>query len=276
MHESRAQTRYAGHGSPWSGPLTKLRSLESEAASPNRKFHECFGLWQFRAKPVAKFFVAVFAGALTLGSTFAAETVAPSQQESASALVNHGNALVREGKPGLAILAYERAQQLAPRDSAIAGSLQAVRNAAGLAAPATAWWQSAGRVLTMNEWAWSGSLALAFVCGATFVSRLLSARLRKPVQAISAVCAVAVLASIAALWLRQPELSRAVVLDSHVSALIAPAESAEPAFPLAEGEIVTEKKVLRNFMLVRAADGRSGWVPRAQIERVIPAPRPVG
>jgi hypothetical protein len=85
-----------------------------------------------------------------------------------------------------------------------------------------------------------------------------------------------VLVSITALWLRWPELSRAVVLNSHVTALIAPAESAEQVFPLAEGEIVTEKKMLRNFMLVRAADGRSGWVPRAQIERVIPAPRPVG
>jgi hypothetical protein len=126
----------------------------------------------------------------------------------------------------------------------------------------------------MNEWAWSCSLALAFVCGATFVSRLLPTRLRQPLRTLSAVCALAVLVSITALWLRWPELSRAVVLNSHVTALIAPAESAEQVFPLAEGEIVTEKKMLRNFMLVRAADGRSGWVPRAQIERVIPAPVP--
>jgi tellurite resistance protein len=126
----------------------------------------------------------------------------------------------------------------------------------------------------MNEWAWSGSLALAFVCGATSVGRLLPKRLRQPVKALSAVCAVAVLISTTALWLRWPELSRTVVLNSHVTALIAPAKSAEPVFPLVEGEIVTAKKALRNFVFVRTADGRSGWVERAQIERVIPLPVP--
>ena len=126
---------------------------------------------------------AALAGGLMLGTSFAAEAAAPSQ-ESAPALFNRGNALVREGKPGPAILAYERAQQLAPRDPAIAVNLQAVRDTAGLAAPMAAWWQSAARALTMNEWAWSGSLALAFVCGATFLSRLLPTRLRQPVKAL--------------------------------------------------------------------------------------------
>jgi hypothetical protein len=65
-----------------------------------------------------------------------------------------------------------------------------------------------------------------------------------------------------------------VVVNAHVTALIAPAESAGSVFPLAEGEIVTAKKALRNFVLVRTSDGRSGWVARAQIERVIPAPVP--
>jgi hypothetical protein len=226
---------------------------------------------KIEVKPVL--LVAALAGVLMLASAFAAEAAAPSQ-ESAPALFNRGNALVREGKPGPAILAYERAQELAPRDPAIAVNLQAVRDTAGLAAPTPAWWQSAARALTMNEWAWSGSLALAFVCGATFFGRLLPTRLRQPVKALSAVCMVTVLISATALWLRWPELSRAVVMNSHVIALIAPAESAGPVFPLAEGEIVTAKKALRDFVLVCTADGRSGWVARAQIERVIPAPVP--
>ena len=99
-----------------------------------------------------------------LGSSFATKAAAP-LQGSAPALFNRGNALVREGKPGPAILAYERAQQLAPRDPAIAHNLKAVRDTAGVVAPTPAWWQSSARVLTMNEWAWSGSLALAFLCG---------------------------------------------------------------------------------------------------------------
>jgi hypothetical protein len=214
--------------------------------------------------------VAALAGVLMLGNAFA---IAPSQ-DSAPAFFNRGNALVREGKPGPAILAYERAQQLAPRDPALADSLKAVRDTAGLAVPAPPWWQSAARVLTMNEWAWSGSLALALVCGATFLVRLLPTRLRQPLKTLSAVCALVIFVSITALLLRWPELSRAVVLNSRVSALIAPAKSAEPLFSLVEGEIVTAKKALHSFVLVQTANGRSGWVERTQIERVIPAPVP--
>jgi hypothetical protein len=224
---------------------------------------------KFEVRPLL--LVSALAGGLMFSSAFTAEATAPSQ-ESAPALFNRGNALVREGKPGPAILAYERAQELAPRDPSIAANLRAVRDTAGLTAPTPAWWQSAACALTMNEWAWSGSLALAFVCGAISLGRLLPTRVRQPVKALSAVGAVAVLISVTALWLRWPELRRAVVMNSQVTALIAPAESAGPVFPLAEGEIVIAKKVLRNFVFVRTADGRSGWVARAQIEPVIPAP----
>jgi hypothetical protein len=216
---------------------------------------------------------ATLAGGLMLGSALTAKAAA-SSPESAPELSNLGNALVREGKPGPAILAFERAQQLAPRDPSIAVNLQAVRESAGLVAPPAAWWQSAARALTMNEWAWSGSLALAFVCAAISFSRFLPTRLRQLVSALSAPCAVTVLLAAGALWVRWPELSRAVVVNAHVTALVAPAESAGPVFSLAEGEIVTAKKALRNFVFVRTADGRSGWVARAQIEPVIPAPVP--
>lgn len=213
------------------------------------------------------------AGGLMLGSALTAKAAAPSPG-SGPALSNLGNALVREGKPGPAILAFERAQQIAPRDPAIAVDLQAVREAAGLVAPPAVWWQSAARALTMNEWAWTGSLALAFFCAAIFFSRFFPKRLRQLINALSATCAATVLMAAGALWVRWPELNRAVVINAHVTALIAPAESADPVFPLAEGEIVTAKKALRNFVLVRTADGRSGWVARSQIERVIPGPAP--
>jgi hypothetical protein len=216
---------------------------------------------------------ATLAGGLLLGSALIAKAGAQ-LPESAPALCNLGSALVREGKPGAAILAFERAQQLAPRDPAIALNLQAVRDTAALVAPPTAWWQSVTHALTINEWAWSGSLTLAFVCAAISLSRFLPARIGQLVNALGATCAVAVLLAAGALWVRWPELNRAVVVNAHVTALIAPAESAGSVFPLAEGEIVTAKKALRNFVLIHTTDGRSGWVARTQIERVIPAPFP--
>jgi hypothetical protein len=223
--------------------------------------------------PFPKVAFAALAGGLMLGSAMTAKAAVP-PPVSAPAFCNLGKALVRDGKPGPAILAFERAQRLDPRDPSIAVNLQAVRQTAGLVVPPSTWWRSAARTLTMNEWAWSGSLALAFVCAAMSFSRFFPVRLRHLVNSLSAICAAAVLVAIGALWVRWPELSRAVVVNAHVTALIAPAESAGPVFPLAEGEIVTEKRALRNFVLVRTADGRSGWVSRTQIEQIIPATAP--
>ncbi len=235
--------------------------------------HDVNRVAQIKKIAGGKLLFAALVGGLMLGSSFSAEAAAP-LQGSAPALFNRGNAFVREGKPGPAILAYERALQLAPRDPAIALNLKAVRDTAGLAASTPAWWQSSARVLTMDEWAWSGSLALAFVCGVALFGRLLPMRLGQPAKILGVTCAVTVLISTAALWFRWPELSRVVVVSSHVNALVAPADAAGQVFPLAEGEIVTAKKELGNFVLVHTADGRSGWVARAQIERVIPASLP--
>ena len=258
---------------PTSNPMNFNSSPKQQLAPENPGPKKRVDFAPLRRRVAVQFSAAALAAVLMLGNVFAAN-VAPSLQDSAPALFNRGNTFVREGKPGPAILAYERAEQLAPRDPVIAVNLKAVRDTAGLAAPMAAWWQSAARALTMNEWAWSGSLALAFVCVATFLSGLLPTRLRQPAKGLSAGCALALLVSITALWLRWPELSRAVVLNSHVTALIAPAENAEPVFSLVEGEIVTAKKAFHDFVFVRTTDGRSGWVARAQIERIIPAPVP--
>jgi hypothetical protein len=51
---------------------------------------------------------------------------------SAAALFNRANSCARDGKTGLAILNYERAQLLAPNDSDIAANLHFVRTKAGL------------------------------------------------------------------------------------------------------------------------------------------------
>ena len=53
---------------------------------------------------------------------------------SAAALYNLGNAYARAGKPGLAVLNYERAALLAPDDPDIAANLHFVQRAARVAA----------------------------------------------------------------------------------------------------------------------------------------------
>jgi hypothetical protein len=60
------------------------------------------------------------------------KATATSSGYSAAALFNQANAYARAGKPGLAVLNYERAQLLAPNDADIAANLHFVRAKAGL------------------------------------------------------------------------------------------------------------------------------------------------
>jgi hypothetical protein len=58
---------------------------------------------------------------------------------SAAALYNQGNAYARAGKPGMAVLNYERAQLLSPGDPDLEANLDAVRSAQHLPVAPRAW-----------------------------------------------------------------------------------------------------------------------------------------
>ncbi len=69
---------------------------------------------------------------------------------SAPLLFNLGNAFYREGKWGWAILSYERALWLSPRDPDVAANLQLARQQAGLTTPVPNPFEKAARVVCAN------------------------------------------------------------------------------------------------------------------------------
>src|SRR5262249_38203954 len=77
---------------------------------------------------------------------------------SSNVLFNLGNAYERNGQHGLAILSYERAQRLNPRDPDIAANLKTARAQAGVTVPAERWWQSMLTYFKPAEWAWMAGL----------------------------------------------------------------------------------------------------------------------
>jgi hypothetical protein len=80
-----------------------------------------------------------------------------------------------------------------------------------------------------------------------------------------------VLLAATAIGLRWNELDRAVIQNAQARAHIAPAADAQSTFELKAGEIVTAQRVYGDFVLIRTADKRSGWVSKSDVERVIPA-----
>ena len=174
-------------------------------------------------------------------------------------LFNLANAYYHEGKLGLAILNYERAQLLAPRIYDIAHNLSIARLKAGIV-------DRPAHFLSDNELSWLGSAAL--LCfGATALFRRITVR-RGTVWAVASGCVL--VAAMIALLLRYPEHGRAIVVAKSAPAYIAPVTVTQPLFTLTEGQPVSIRKVNGDFLLVDAGNSRRCWVTPSMVERVTP------
>src|ERR1700682_4007582 len=89
---------------------------------------------------------------------------------SAPALYNLANAYARAGKPGLAVLNYERARLLEPNDSDIDANLRRVREMAGLPAEARNGFERISGLAGPRTLAWVGVLGL-LTAGAAALAR---------------------------------------------------------------------------------------------------------
>jgi hypothetical protein len=188
---------------------------------------------------------------------------------SAAALYNLANAYARAGKPGLAVLEYERAKLLDPRDPDIDANLRRVRDSSGLRPP------PAGRLDRLTQLAspaavsWIGVLGL-LIAGLSLLAREAARAHRGKLLATALIgfCLIAVTAgSAVAVW---PTLHEAVVVGHSVAVRVSPTLIEEPIFTLPEAEIVGITGEHDGFMLIKTAAGRSGWAPSANLALIVP------
>ena len=191
---------------------------------------------------------------------------------SASALYNLANAYARAGKPGLAVLNYERARLLDPDDSDIDANLQRVRDASGLRQEAPKRLDRLTRIANPTMISWSGVLGL-LIAGVSMLSReAFPARRGKLLAAaIAGFCLIGVtLGSAVAVW---PALHQAVVVGHAVPVRVSPTLIEEPIFTLPEAEIVSVNGEHEGFMLIQTGAGRTGWAPDANLALIAPKRR---
>ncbi len=177
-------------------------------------------------------------------------------------LFNQGNAWFHAGKVGRAIVSYRKAALLAPRDEEISTNLARARAKVGAGATTV---EGLGvralRLLTPNEWAmiatagiwiWFGMLAAAQLAPKF---RPITLPLRRPVAATA--IALAVLAVVAG---GIADRTSAVVVAADTTARFGPLEESQSAFTLPDGAevVVTDRK--GEWLAVRDAAGRRGWV----------------
>ncbi|MEO8900441.1 MAG: tetratricopeptide repeat protein [Polyangiaceae bacterium] len=189
------------------------------------------------------------------------------QGYSAPLLFDLGNAYLKGGEPVKALLAYERAQLLAPGNAAISANLTTARQAASVPDPSGRVTQAA-RALSMNTWAW---LASACFWAAALALGVAVSYKRARVWGIAVATGAGLIfaSALGALCLASGQLDSALVLQA-APVLVSPFDSAQSDFALTAGSSVKLLGVRDHYWLVRDAQGRSGWVDRAQVEPLIP------
>jgi hypothetical protein len=194
----------------------------------------------------------------------------PSQPSySADGLYNLANAYARAGKPGLAVLSYERAALLAPDDPDINANLAYVRASAHVPLDAPNRLTRVVEAVRPEMAAWLGVVGLALVGMGLLAKRVVPRWRWGPGTAILLGLAMLTLTATNAV-LAWPRMHEAIVLVDQTPARVAPVPMSDTAFVLREADSVTVRAGHEDFILIRTKGGLTGWVARANMGAVVP------
>jgi hypothetical protein len=212
--------------------------------------------------------IVIAALALFIPASFAAQA---ETSYSAPALYNLGNSYARAGKPGLAVLNYERARLLAPNDADIEANLRHVREMSGLPPEARDVLERISGLTSPATLAWVGVLGLG-LAGAAALARRVYPRHRRKLLAASllGLCLLGMaIANGMALW---PIMHESVVITPTAPVRDTPVPMGDPSFVLREAEIVKTDARHDGFVLVQSRGGRRGWVSSENLAPIVPKP----
>lgn len=221
-----------------------------------------------RAPGIALLIVAL---ALWGGQSLAASSQ-PQPRYSADGLYDLANSYARAGKPGLAVLNYERAALLAPNDADINANLEYVRAGAHVPTEPRNRFARIAEAAAPTLSAWAGVLGIVLIGGGLLAGRIAP---RLPWARLGSILLGAALIALTVsnamlLW---PRMHAAVVLVDQTPARVSPVPMGDTAFILPEAETVTVAAQHEDFMLIRTRTGLSGWVSRANLGAVVPRTR---
>ena len=199
------------------------------------------------------------------------EKIAP---PTAAVFFNLGNAHFRLESLGHAVLDYERARQLAPRDPDILANLRFAEERLGVAdsivptRPVVQFWESVAGSRTIRQWSW------AVVSGVWLTVFLMAGAIGWPrwrtglvIGAVVAGGGLTVAAG--ALTSRVASAPTAIVVARRAEARFAPLADATVHFQLGEGTKVRIREDRGHWWHVERADGQQGWIKADTAERVI-------
>jgi tetratricopeptide (TPR) repeat protein len=194
----------------------------------------------------------------------------------ATVLYNLGNSYQRLEQYGHAILAYERARLLTPRDPDLLANLALARKAAAAFEengdhPRL---DAAVNYLSRNEWSWLVAGAVLFLGGLAVLGGVAGMPRRGHRQAALTATAAAILAIIAgaaALYHRRDESSRAIVLTEDAVVRLSPFDKAETLGSPGLGRTVHIRGHSGGFHFIEVpGTNLRGWLPAKDVAAVTP------
>jgi len=187
---------------------------------------------------------------------------------SAPLLYDLGNAYAQAGRIGPAVLSYERARVLAPRNADVAANLAYVRAHAGLPSHPAAWYQIASGYLSVTGWTWLAVIALWLAAASLLAARRWHWRRLVHVGVVALLLGVA---GVSAIAVSEQGLNRAVVVANKSAAVrVSPFDGALSESSLSEGEVVAVLGRHGDFVHVRDSRGRAGWVQSSTVQAIVP------
>jgi tetratricopeptide (TPR) repeat protein len=198
------------------------------------------------------------------------------EPKTAHVYYNLGNALFRDGKLGTALLNYERARRLAPRDPDILANLKFVEQRLGVDevnTPPRAMQRLLRSTIeshTSSEWSTNELVALWLTVLALGVCVFVP-KIRTGFVVIAVACLMWFAVSTFALSYETIDLRvapRAIVVTTETEARFAPVADSTVHFKLAEGTKVAIREDRGQWLFVERADGQQGWVQSDTIARI--------
>jgi hypothetical protein len=194
---------------------------------------------------------------------------------SAAALYNLANSYARAGKPGMAILNYERANLLAPADPDVDANLRFVRTSAHLPSEERGIFDRIARVASPFVLAWVGVIGLALIGACVTLARFSA---KHPglrwAGIVAGACMIALpVCNCVAVW---PVLHSGIAIAGSTPVRVSPVPMGDALFELKEGEMVKITAEYEGFTLVQTRAGRAGWVSNASLAPIVPRSTPKG
>jgi len=191
----------------------------------------------------------------------------------AAVYYNLGNSYQQSKQYGPAILAYERARLLTPRDPDLLANLVLARKSATAFEELGMhpWLYAAISHFSRNEWSWLVAGAglflggLGLFCGAVKLQR-------RVVVIASCVAGLALLAGGVALYLRRGEAARGVILSAGATVRLSPFEKAESLGTPGVGRVVQLGVKNGSFQYIEVpSTNLHGWVARQDVAAIAPS-----